>query len=103
MNTTGQSQIVSKLLISKSGLFASQSLCFYKKKDDAFCKIELYQPCGTGTLNEPLSVTSEKWLAELDGGERTAPYIGSLRMIERGGMLVSDGKFPPKREAKREL
>ena len=85
---------------SKSGEFAAQNLMFYRRKDDAYCKIELYQPCATGTLNEQLRTTTVKWLDELDSGKRYASFIGNLRMIEKDGALVSDGKFISNKDAK---
>jgi len=85
---------------SKSGEFAAQNLMFYRRKDDAYCKIELYQPCATGTLNEPIHTTTVKWLDELDSGKRSASFIGNLRMIEKDGTLISDGKFISNKDAK---
>ena len=89
---------MANLVKSKSGNFAAQGLQFFAAKDDAYCRIELHQPCATGTLKEPLHVTTLKWLEELESGVRSARFAGNVRMIEVEGKLVSDGKFLSKKE-----
>ena len=89
---------MTNLVKSKSGKFAAQDLQFFAEKEDGYCRIELHQPCATGTLKEPLHVTTVKWLDQLDSGVRTARFAGNLRMIEVDGKLVSDGKFLSKKE-----
>ena len=89
---------MASLVKSKSGKFAAQDLQFFAAKEDGYCRIELHQPCATGTLKEPLHVTTAKWLDQLDSGERSARFAGNVRMIEVDGKLISDGKFLAKKE-----
>ena len=81
------------IIKSKSGNFLSFNGCIYKKRDDAYQRLECYLPCATGTLNEPINVTAERWLSELESGNRKAKNAGVTKFIIDGEKLVTDGTF----------
>lgn len=86
---------------SKSKTFYSYDGYFYQLRDDGNWKrVEMYLPCGTGTLKEPLEDTMYRFLERLDTGEVKAkmalnpngstnsrPFVmmedGSMKRIDR--------------------
>lgn len=44
---------------------------FYVKRGNSkWYKMELYLPCGTGTHNEPLDTTANRYLSDIESGKR---------------------------------
>ncbi|HCM7357810.1 TPA: hypothetical protein N3288_000216 [Klebsiella aerogenes] len=59
---------------------------FYFARNNKWFKGELYLPCATGTYGEPLEVTAERWLDEIEQGERALRHAIS----DSGGCSKND-------------
>lgn len=79
--------------ISEQGNFASDNVVIYRKRDDAWQKLECHLPADSGTLKEPVTQTAKRWLAEFEAGTRKASNIGNSRFVTRFDAMVIDGKF----------
>ncbi|HGJ5862636.1 hypothetical protein [Arsenophonus nasoniae] len=65
--------------------YSTQNGRFFERRNDIWVQIERYLPCATGTLNEPLEATAQRWLNELEKGNlKVKRAIGNSGGIKNG-------------------
>lgn len=57
---------------------------FYLLRNEHWYKMELYLPCGTGTYQEPLETTANRFLDDIESGKRPFKFA-----IKSGGSYNS--------------
>ncbi|CRL45206.1 hypothetical protein SGGMMB4_02768 [Sodalis glossinidius str. 'morsitans'] len=72
--------------------YSTQKGKFFQRRGDIWIQIERYLPCATGTLNEPLEATAQRWLNELENGTlKTKRAIGSTGATKTAVYKLTEG------------